>query len=105
MTAHPRRKPQTPRSQIRNVLRQLWLRSRERAAALKREHYTCQCCQAKQSKAKGKEVDVTVHHAQGIDWEGVIDIIAERILQDPSRLAVLCKDCHDRQEKMSQVPF
>ena len=34
----------TPNSKIRQALRQLWLRSRERASALKRDKYTCQIC-------------------------------------------------------------
>lgn len=90
-----RRIPNTPRSRIKNVLRQLWLRSRERAAAMKREHYTCQGCGLKQSKAKGREVEVQAHHADGIDWDGIVDVIAERVLQEPSRLVVLCKACHE----------
>ena len=50
-----KRLPYTPRSKIRNVLRRyVWLRSRERAAALKREKYSCMECKKKQSKAKGK---------------------------------------------------
>ena len=68
-----KRLPNTPRSKVRAALRQLWLRSRERAAALKREKYTCQRCGVKQSKAKGKEQKVEVHHKEGIgNWEIVI---------------------------------
>ena len=58
----------------------LWLQSRERAAALKRENYTCECCSRKQSKAKGKEVYVEVHHINGIRWNDVIAFIYQQIL-------------------------
>ena len=86
----------TPRSRIRSVLRQhIWLRSRERAAALKRESYTCEICKRKQSKAKGKEFKVEVHHLAGVaNWEGLIDSVYKDLLCDPENLQVLCKECH-----------
>lgn len=89
-----KRLPYTPNSQIRSALRRLFLRSRERAAALKRDDYTCQKCAKKQSRAKGKEVYVEVHHKEGIDWDGICDIIRERVLQRPDKMETLCKDCH-----------
>ena len=89
----------TPRSRIQNALRQVWLRSRERAAAIKRDKYTCQRCGVKQSRAKGKEVSVRVHHKNGIDWTGVVDLVIERILPDPEELETLCCDCHDEEHK------
>jgi len=93
-----KRLPNTPRSKVRAALRQLWLRSRERAAALKREKYTCQRCGVKQSKAKGKEQKVEVHHKEGIgNWEIVIDAIIAEILCDPSNLEVVCPNCHDKE--------
>jgi predicted HNH restriction endonuclease len=86
----------TPRSRVRAAIRQLFLRSRERAAALKRESNTCQTCKRKASKAKGKEFDVQVHHIDGIgNWESIIDMIFEEILCSPSLLEVLCLSCHD----------
>ena len=94
----PKKDPnKTPRSRIRACLRQLWLRSRERAAAIKRDKYTCQKCGAKQSKAKGKEVKVEVHHKEGIDWDMIIDLIQANILQTPEDLETLCKHCHDKE--------
>lgn len=87
-----RRKPYTPSSQIRSALRQLWLRSRERQAALKRDGYTCQCCGAKQSKAKGREKSVEVHHVDGVNWAGLIDLVRERLLA--GELECLCRECH-----------
>ena len=94
-----KRLPTTPRGRITSNLRQLWLRSRERAAALKREGYCCERCGAKQSKAKGKELKVQVHHRQGVDWEGVVDLVIERLLPDPAELEVLCESCHDKEHK------
>lgn len=88
----------TPRTFVRSVLRgKLWLRSRERAAALKREGYCCERCGRKQSQAVGRELAVEVHHRDGIDWDGVIDLVIERVLVDPSRLEVLCKGCHEKE--------
>lgn len=91
----------TPRSKIKNSLRMLWLRSRERAAALKRDDYTCQICGRKQSRAKGKEFTVEVHHRRGIgNWERVIDLIFEEILCSPTDLVTLCPECHRNLEAM-----
>ena len=91
-----KRLPYTPNSQIRSALRNLWLRSRERAATLKRDNHTCRCCKKKQSKAKGKEFSVQVHHLYGVgNWDVVIDIIRKELLCSPTNLVTLCKDCHD----------
>lgn len=90
----------TPRSKIKAAIRQLWLRSRERAAALKREGYCCQHCSVKQSKAKGKEQKIEVHHICNIDiWADVIDLIADKILCHPDGLMVLCPDCHNKEHE------
>ena len=89
----------TPRSKVKNAIRQLWLRSRERATALKNAKYTCEYCNRKQSKAKGKELKVEVHHAHGIDWDGIVDLIIERVLQRPDDYIVLCKDCHKKEHE------
>ena len=88
--------PTTPRSRIKSALRQLWLRSRERAKRLKDDKYTCQECGIKQSRAKGKEVYVEVHHRHGVDWAELIDLVFERLLVDPSELETLCVDCHHK---------
>ena len=58
--------------------------------------YTCSSCHRKQSKAKGKEFAVEVHHRHGIDWDGLIDLVIIRLLPDPSELKVLCPECHDK---------
>ena len=90
-----KRLPYTPNSRIRSALRQLFLRSRERAAALKRDKYTCTKCKLKQSRAKGKEVYVEVHHEEGIlNWDALFKAVRKYLLCDPSKLKVLCEECH-----------
>ncbi len=87
---------ETPRAQIYGTLRQLWMRSRERAECLKRDSYTCQICHRKQSKKKGQELSVQVHHKQGItNWQKIIDLLREEMLCNPKLLTTLCKECHD----------
>jgi 5-methylcytosine-specific restriction endonuclease McrA len=93
-----KRLPYTPNSRIRSVLRQLFLRSRERAAALKRDKYTCQGCGRKQSRAKGKEFYVEVHHTKGIlNWDALFEAVRKYLLCDPSKLETLCEECHDKE--------
>lgn len=89
-----RRLESTPRSKVRASLRALWLRSRERAAAIKRDQYTCVHCGKKQSKAKGREQAIEVHHRDGIEWDMILDYIYRHILVDPSKLETVCPDCH-----------
>lgn len=85
----------TPRSRIKGMLRQIFLRSKERAAALKRDGYACQECGVKQSKKKGFEQKVQVHHKRGIDvWDAIIEMIYEELLCHPDFLETLCPDCH-----------
>lgn len=93
--------PGTPRSRVRSAIRQLWLRSRERAQALKDQGYCCQSCGVKQSKEKGHEQAIEVHHKQGIgNWDHVIDAIFKEILCQPHMLEVLCTDCHKQVEQI-----
>lgn len=98
-----KRKPKslrTPRFQIRSALRMLWLHSRERSAALKAAGYCCEECGVKQSKAKGRECKVEVHHRNEIlDWDLMIDYIQRHLLCDPDALMVLCESCHDKQHQ------
>ena len=99
------RKPNTPRSKIKNALRRLWMQSRERAAALKSTGYCCADCGVKQSTAKGREVKLEVHHQPQIDWTGITQLIVDRILNVPQ--VPLCRDCHKQrhdklQEKLSE---
>lgn len=93
------KKPTTPRSQVRSALRRLWLRSRERQAALKRDGYACQECKRKQSKAKGREFKVEVHHVEGIcNWNLMLEYITKHLLCDPRFLETLCNECHRKQD-------
>ena len=84
----------TPRSRIKAAIRALWLRSRERAAAIKRDKYSCQHCGAKQSTAKGREQRIEVHHLNGIEWLKIVDYIYRHVLVDPKELETLCPECH-----------
>lgn len=71
------------------------MQSRERSSALKRDKYTCVKCGRKQSKAKGKEFSVEVHHKNGIDgWEQIINLVYENLLTHPDTLETICHDCH-----------
>jgi len=89
----------TPNSQIRSAFRKLWLRSRERAATLKRDGYSCVRCGVKQSKAKGREIEVEVHHKEGVtNWDELFFAIKEFLLCDPEDMETLCKDCHKKGE-------
>ena|SRR3990167_11358017 len=90
-----KRLPYTPNSRIRSVLRQLFLRSRERAAALKRDKYSCQRCKVKQSRAKGKEVYVEIHHKKNVlNWDELFESIRKYLLCNPELLETLCEKCH-----------
>lgn len=100
-----KKKSTTPRGRVKAAVRQLWLRSRERAATLKRDNYTCQECGKKQSTAKGKEQKVCVHHLEGIDWELIIDYIFLNVLVNPDKLETLCPECHKKLEEFNNLPF
>ena len=96
--------PSTPKSRVKAALRQCWLRSRERAAALKRSGNTCECCGKKQSAAKGKEVKLEVHHNAGItNWNHIMDVIYRHLLCDPKDLTVVCKKCHDEIHRTGEL--
>jgi len=89
--------PYTPNSRIRQALRQLFLRSRERANTMKKAGYCCEKCGVKQSKAKGKEVKVNVHHKTGIaNWEALFDQVRLWLLCEED-MEVLCEDCHNKE--------
>jgi len=89
-----RRLKTTPRGKVRRILAMLFLHSRERQAALKRDGYTCQCCGLKQSRAKGREAYVEVHHIRGVIWDEILNLIYEWLLCDPKYLVTLCRACH-----------
>jgi 5-methylcytosine-specific restriction endonuclease McrA len=84
--------PYTPKSQITSVIRRLWLYSRERAAALKRDG-KCQVC--------GEKKKLHVHHIHPIGkehWAEIEKLIREYVLVNPRFLTTLCKRCHKLQD-------
>lgn len=96
----------TPRSRVKGYLRMMFLRSSERAAAIKRDKYCCQECGRKQTKAGDPEdwVKVEVHHKKGIKvWDEVIELIYREILCDPDDLQTLCKECHAAETHKERV--
>jgi len=87
--------PETPLYHIERQLRLLWLRSRERAAAMKRDNYSCVKCGKKKSEAKGKEQKIEVHHKKGeINWKELAAKVREELLCSPDELECLCPECH-----------
>ena len=91
--------PYTPNSRIKSTLHRLWLHSRERAATVKRDNYTCQICHGKQSKRKGHEFKIECHHINGVQWGDMIRYIRENLLVDPDDMIVLCPTCHKKTHK------
>ena len=90
----------TPRSRIKGMLRQIFLRSKERANALKKTQYCCSKCGIKASVKKGAVVKMEVDHVDGIDvWDEIMTLIEDKLLciGSPNKLQPLCRDCH--QEK------
>ena len=79
---------------IKAALHRMWLRSRERALRLKMDGYCCQKCGVKQSKRKGSEVAVNVHHLDGVRWKEMIEYIRMELLVGPDQTETLCKSCH-----------
>lgn len=90
----------TPRSKVRSALRALFLRSRERNSALRREKYHCEICGVKQSNKKGQEVKLEVHHKiMAIQWDDLIDLVYRHLLCDPKDLQVTCVKCHKKEHE------
>ena len=94
-----KRLPYTPNSKIKHALRILWMRSRERGNSLKNTDYCCSMCGVKQSKAKGREVTLDVHHVEKeINWERIYRVLREELLVPAEKLAPLCRACHEKIE-------
>lgn len=84
-------------------LRMIWLMSRERAAAMKREGYCCERCKRKQSKKKGFEVKINVHHKNRItNWKKIYEVLRKEMLINPSELEVLCRECHMKEHMIKR---
>ena len=81
--------PYTPKSKITSAIRRfVWLYSRERAQALKRDK-VCQSC--------GASSKLHVHHVKPIGkkaWAEIEKIVRKHILVSPDKLTTLCKRCH-----------
>lgn len=92
----------TPKGQIISALRRLFLRSRERAAALKRDKNTCWTCKRKASKAKGREVAVEVHHIDPVQFDRLVEMIREELLVSPEGLMTVCRACHKDEHKAGE---
>ena len=86
----------TPNGIIVHALRLLWLHSRERRAALKRDRYTCQDCNRKQTMAKGREFKVQVDHLNGIEWTQMVEYIRRHLLVPHDQLETVCKEDHEK---------
>lgn len=96
--------PITPKSQIKNVLRKLWMWSRERREAIKQQGNTCQRCKRKGSKKKGEEIKIDVHHKTGdINWRRIEQVLYEELLVSPDKLECLCVECHKQETNGNKV--
>jgi len=85
----------TTKAKIKSHLRLLWLRSTERSQAMQLAGYCCQRCGVKQSKAKGREQKVEVHHKLGVcNWDLIAECIMDQLLCPVTELEVLCPNCH-----------
>ena len=80
----PRNRARTPNNAIRKKLYQLFLYSRERAFFMKNKN--CEKC--------GSTVKMQCHHDDGINWDKIITVIREELL-NAEKFRALCKDCHD----------
>jgi 5-methylcytosine-specific restriction endonuclease McrA len=89
-----RKKPTTPRSKVKGMLRRTFLNSRERTAAMKRDGYKCVVCGKKRS-----EIRLEVHHRDGAHLNEIVDLIYEKLLCPPDRLTTYCVDCHQEEGK------
>ena len=78
-----------------SLLRRGWLRSPERAEALKRTGYCCEICGVKQSTAKGKEQKIQVHHPNGVDLTKCWEEAKAQMFVPADELIPVCPDCHD----------
>jgi len=91
--------PTTPKGRIISALRMLFLRSRERAAVLKRDNSTCWTCKKKASKAKGREVKVEVHHIDPVIFDKLVEYIRFELLVPPDDMVTLCCECHKAEHR------
>ena len=89
----------TPNGILKNALRKLWKRSRERSTALKKTGYKCSKCGEKQTMAKGKELVLEVHHLKPINWDRIFKVLREELLPEQKYLKVECPFCHSEDDE------
>lgn len=99
----------TPSSKIVHAVRAMSMRSREFAEARKNTANSCCICGRKQSKAKGREVAIHIHHGTHRPiWERVVRAIRQEVLQTPGILWPICRECHEnihKQEELEPVDY
>lgn len=85
----------TPDGIIKSAMRLLFMRSRERSSAIRRDGNTC-TCGSKGSSRKGAEVKTEVHHVKegDINWERIYTVIREELLCSKEGMVTLCRPCH-----------
>ena len=88
----------TPKSKIVSMLRRMFMYSRERGFAAKRDRQRCVECG---SKLGG----VYVHHIHNVDWESIIGAIRQSLLCSPDKLKCLCKECHKKTHENDEHVF
>lgn len=102
--AKSRKLATTPRGKVRAMLSQIFLRSRERTAALKAAGNRCSACDTKfrhKATRNGPECKAQVHHLDGGGIDVVTDLIFTRLLCAPDRLQPLCAPCHEAETRLS----
>jgi len=78
-------------------------RGQRKPERIERREYTCETgdrvlCQGKEIMVQEVIEDGSeAHHDCGIDWDGLIELVRERMLSGP--LTILCKECHDAEHE------
>lgn len=80
-----KKKPKTPRDKVRNAIMRIWFYSRERKECLRIHGKDCVEC---------GEPYKEIHHIKRIDWDRILTVIYEEILN--LNTIPLCKECHDK---------
>lgn len=81
----------TPDRIIISLLRQLFLRSRERSIAVRNAHHRCEKC-----GVSDKDFRFQCHHKiKEINWDKIISVIREELLCSPEEMMYICTNCHN----------
>ncbi len=90
----------TTKAWLTSGLRRMWMKSKERYAAIKRDNATCVKCGRKRSVAKGREVKINVHHKSGkIDWDAIVEVLKRELFVPVEELEVECVECHKKEKE------